>query len=73
MPDRELVCMTCKQKFVLRAGEEKWFEGQGYQPPKRCRACRKKRKAERDERAVAAAKKGTDTGSAAGGVAGSGA
>lgn len=58
MPDKAMICIDCKGTFVLKEGEEKWYTGMGYTPPKRCKDCRKKRKAEREKKGVAAGSAG---------------
>ena len=42
--DIKLVCRDCKKEFVFSAGEQKFFEQRGFNPPSRCPQCRKKKK-----------------------------
>lgn len=37
---RALRCRDCGKHFVFTVGEQRFFNDHGYQPPKRCRACR---------------------------------
>lgn len=51
MEDIKLQCVGCKKEFVFPVHEQKFFEKQGFTPPKRCRACRSKRRQEKEEKA----------------------
>lgn len=42
-----LVCMDCKSTFIFNSGEQQFFKMRGLTPPKRCPACRAKRKQRR--------------------------
>ena len=44
MSDQALICQDCGAEFVFAEGEQAWFAQKGYQPPKRCQECRKKKK-----------------------------
>lgn len=44
--DRELKCVECNATFTFSAGEQDYFAQRAYRDPKRCRACRDKRKQE---------------------------
>lgn len=46
--DQTCTCKDCSVEFVFTAGERKFYETNGFQPPKRCKACRMKRKAARE-------------------------
>ena len=51
--DRVLSCVekTCGQQFVFTAGEQEFYAKKGFkEEPKRCKACREKRKAARTQR-----------------------
>jgi DNA replicative helicase MCM subunit Mcm2 (Cdc46/Mcm family) len=37
-------CRDCGTEFSVDEKEQKWFESKGLQMPKRCKACRDKRK-----------------------------
>jgi hypothetical protein len=39
--DELRTCIDCRATFVFAAHERAWFSDQGYQPPKRCRPCRR--------------------------------
>jgi len=41
---QKLKCQDCGQEFAFSAGEQKFYEEKGFEPPKRCPQCRKKRK-----------------------------
>lgn len=47
VPDMMLECQDCKQEFIFEEGEQAFFESKGYTPPKRCKPCRDKKKAQR--------------------------
>ena len=40
-----LTCVDCGQDFVWTAAEQALYWAQGFQPPKRCQACRQAKKA----------------------------
>ena len=40
-------CVDCKREFTLKGEEISWFESMNLELPKRCKTCRKRRKAER--------------------------
>jgi len=46
-PSETLQCVTCNQGFEFSAEEKAFFVGKGFEPPKRCKDCRVKAKAER--------------------------
>ena len=43
----KLVCVSCKKEFEFVDKDQKFFEMQGWEPPKRCKPCRIKKKAEK--------------------------
>ncbi len=48
--DKSLTCSDCGAPFTFSAGEQESFASRGYtNEPKRCPACREKRKAERGD------------------------
>jgi len=49
--DWEFVCADCGEKFVFSVGEQRFYLSKGLSVPKRCKACRRTRKAtlNRDE------------------------
>ena len=49
MEDKMLTCIGCKEQFVFTAGEQSFFEQKGFEPPKRCKTCRDKRKQTRSD------------------------
>ena len=40
-------CIDCGSPFTVTSGEREFFAKNGLQPPKRCKPCRDKRKAEK--------------------------
>ena len=47
--DKTLVCADCGQQFVFTASEQEFYEQKGFtNEPKRCPACRRARKQERN-------------------------
>lgn len=42
--NQKLACQDCGQEFAFSAGEQKFYQEKGFDPPKRCPNCRKKRK-----------------------------
>lgn len=42
--NKKLTCIDCSKEFELTAKNIAWFEQQGFELPKRCPDCRKKRK-----------------------------
>ncbi len=47
MTDHLLRCVTCPSDFSLTDGEIEFYRGKGFVLPKRCPACRAKRRAEK--------------------------
>jgi len=43
--DKSLQCSDCGREFVWPAGEQEFFKKKGFQQPKRCTACRNRKKA----------------------------
>lgn len=48
MPDKMLTCQDCDEEFEFTEGEQAFFEEKKFTPPKRCKPCRDKKKAQRD-------------------------
>lgn len=42
--DKVLTCEDCGEEFVFSAEEQEFFLEKGFQPPKRCKPCRSRRK-----------------------------
>ncbi len=42
--DLKIACVECRKEFVFEAGEQKFYKMRGLTLPKRCTACRNKRK-----------------------------
>jgi len=43
--DIKIVCKECGVEFILTEGEQKFYEANCYNLPKRCKKCRDERKA----------------------------
>ncbi|MCQ2361544.1 MAG: zinc-ribbon domain containing protein [Acidaminococcaceae bacterium] len=51
--DKTLTCADCGQEFVFSASEQEFYEEKGFtNEPKRCPACRKARKQQRNSNRV---------------------
>lgn len=50
MEDILLTCVACKKEFVWPIHEQKFFEKNGFVPPKRCKSCRDKKRKEKKEK-----------------------
>lgn len=44
MPHILLTCIDCKEDFRFSEGEQEFYQSKGFQKPKRCEDCRKKKK-----------------------------
>lgn len=47
--DKSVTC-ECGEEFTFTAGEQEYYRDRGLTPPKRCKACRDKRKREKEGR-----------------------
>ena len=45
LQDKLLRCVDCGRDFVFTDGEQRYFFSKGLSQPKRCHACRERRKA----------------------------
>jgi len=45
LKDLEVTCRDCERPFLFSAGEQKFYQSKGFQPPKRCKDCRAAKKA----------------------------
>lgn len=51
MTDKTIVCKDCGQEFVFTVREQEFYKEKGFEnEPVRCKACREKRKSERNSR-----------------------
>lgn len=50
MADLQLQCSDCGQDFEFSERDQEFFESKGFSQPKRCKACRAKKKEERGGR-----------------------
>lgn len=50
--DQTLVCVGCQDEFEFTERDQEFYEEKGYTPPKRCKTCRAKKKAERAEQGL---------------------
>lgn len=48
MPDKTIKCVECHQDFTFTEGEQEFYTSRQFSEPKRCTACREKRKAQKD-------------------------
>ena len=49
--DKTITCVDCGEEFVFTARDQEFYAEKGFNnEPKRCKACRDKKKAERNER-----------------------
>jgi len=53
MPNIDLVCSDCKNSFYFSERDQEFYKAQNFQPPRRCFACRKARKAKKESGAPA--------------------
>jgi len=44
VPDQTIRCQDCGQDFDFTIRDQDFYADKGFMPPKRCRACREKRK-----------------------------
>jgi DNA replicative helicase MCM subunit Mcm2 (Cdc46/Mcm family) len=47
--EKELKCVDCGNTFTWTAEEQEFFRDRGYEPPKRCKACRQAKKDKRGD------------------------
>ena len=45
--DQTLTCVDCGREFAFDAEEQEFFREKGFDPPKRCKECRRANKARR--------------------------
>ena len=45
--DIYIECVDCEELFKFTEGEQKYYKSKGFDFPKRCKACREKRRADR--------------------------
>lgn len=51
LKDKTLTCQDCEVEFMFTAREQEFYKEKGFtNEPKRCKPCRDKRKAERQNR-----------------------
>lgn len=50
MQDKQLECVDCHQSFIFNVKDQEYHKSQGYNDPKRCKACRAKKRANNQER-----------------------
>jgi CxxC-x17-CxxC domain-containing protein len=50
MEDRTIICLDCGEEFLFSGEEQDFYRDKGFQDPKRCRACRDRKKAARSGR-----------------------
>ena len=47
--EKKIICRDCGKEFTLTVGEQNFYEEKGFAEPVRCKECRDKRKAEKEE------------------------
>lgn len=47
MEDKTIPCVDCGQEFIFTEGEQEYYKTHKLYPPKRCKECRDKKRAER--------------------------
>lgn len=60
--DQHLTCSDCGHDFVWGAKDQEFFAQKNYQPPKRCKGCNRKRKAQQEGGGSADAERGARPG-----------
>ena len=50
MSEQRLTCADCGREFTFSAEEQAFFREKGFNPPKRCKECRKAKKEQRGDR-----------------------
>ena len=48
MSEQRLTCADCGREFAFTAEEQRFFREKGFDPPKRCKECRRAKKEQRD-------------------------
>lgn len=49
LKDKTIKCVDCGEEFTFTANEQRFYQEKGFtNEPKRCKACREKRKAEKN-------------------------
>lgn len=48
MPELIIACSDCGEEFPFPQRDQEFFKSKGWTEPKRCKACRAKRKAEKE-------------------------
>lgn len=48
--DKHITCIDCKKEFVYTARDQEFYKVHGYVEPKRCKACRRIKKARFDDK-----------------------
>lgn len=46
--EEKIICRNCGKEFTFTVGEQRFYEEKGFSKPVRCKECRDKRKAERE-------------------------
>jgi len=46
--DKQIECIDCGQEFTFTEGEQDFYQEKGLYPPKRCKKCRSKKRAEKE-------------------------
>lgn len=46
--EEKIICRNCGKEFTFTVGEQRFYEEKGFSKPVRCKECRDKRKADRE-------------------------
>ena len=50
--EKKIICRDCGKEFTLTVGEQNFYEEKGFAEPVRCKECRDRRKAERENQST---------------------
>lgn len=50
MEDKTITCVDCKEDFTFTGGEQEFYQKKGFSDPKRCKDCRERKKAQKENR-----------------------
>lgn len=53
LTDKKVVCKDCGKEFIFTANEQEFYQEHGFVEPKRCKACRDLKKANKQEKKTA--------------------
>lgn len=50
LEDKKIICKDCGKEFVFTAGEQEFYKEKQFNDPVRCKECREKRKANKENK-----------------------